>query len=160
MDMSHLSITKLCCPACFDLHNILSRPLGSDSADFDTDNDNFNNGTDLDDDNFNNGSLDIPGRHTTVYPVLLPAGLDPTVVEKMITRFENYLYREFERMRPKIKGAPLDPRRASVNSLDTVESESGWSQHTRDHHLMPDLTQPKNHSFQILKALPMLKRRL
>ena len=149
MDMSHLSITKLCCPACFDLHNILSRPLGSNSADFDTDNDNFNN-----------GSLNIPGRHTTVYPVLLPAGLDPTIVDKMITCFENYLYREFERMRPKIKGAPLDPRQASVNSLDTVESESGWSQHTQDHHLMPDLTQLKTLSFRILKALPMLKRRL
>ena len=149
MDMSHLSITKLCCPACFDLHDILSRPLGSDSANFDTDNDNFNNGL-----------LDIPGCHTTVYPMLLLAGLDPTVIDKMITCFENYLYREFEPMRPKIKGVPLDPRQASVNSLDTVESESSWSQHTQDHHLMPDLTQPKTFSFRILKALLMLKRRL
>ena len=149
MDMSHLSITKLCCPACFDLHDILSCPLGSDSADFDIDNDNFNNGL-----------LDIPGHHITVYPMFLLAGLNPTIVDKMITCFENYLYQEFERMWPKIKGVPLDPCRASVNSLDTAESESGWSQHTQDHHLMPDLTQPKTLSFQILKVLPMLKHQL
>ena len=81
MDMSYLSITKLCCPACFDLHDILSHPLGSDSADFDTDNDNLNNSTDSDNDNFNNGSLDISGHLTMVYSMLLLAGLNPTVID-------------------------------------------------------------------------------
>ena len=107
MDMSYISVSKLCCPACWDLHDILSNPDKGKGKD--------------------RHLLRVPGRHATVYPVLLPAGLASWVVEKMIKRFEGYLYKEFENMWPTITQGTLDAR-ASFDSFDTVESDTGLNQ--------------------------------
>ena len=100
-------VSKLCCPACWDLINILQ---------------------DLDKSKYN-----IDSRHSTIYPIQLPPLLSPKVVEQMVKKFEDYLLVELGIMEENRKKSELGelhrfPSRQSVSSQvssQTVNSEFG-----------------------------------
>ena len=74
------AVSKLCCPACYDYFDILSkkhRRLG---------------------DNEETKMYNIRGRHSTVYPVQLPRWSCPAIVQELIRRFGKYLHDELDEM--------------------------------------------------------------
>ena len=71
LDINEVAVSKLCCPAGWEYFDILS---------------NGRTGTGTSE----SGTYKICGRHSTVYPVQLPAWTQPDV-EELIERFDKYL---------------------------------------------------------------------
>lgn len=65
LDRSAVAVSKLCCPACWELMDILGDSSGP--------------------------GYQVRGRHSTVFPVRLPPWLDEGVIQKLVTRFEQLL---------------------------------------------------------------------
>jgi hypothetical protein len=61
-------VSKLCCPVCWDLIEVLSEVPASHT---------------------------VTGRHSTLYPVRLPPNLGRETLEKMVCRYSGYLYDAF-----------------------------------------------------------------
>ena len=100
-------VSKLCCPACWDLINILQ---------------------DLNKLKYNTDSC-----HSTIYPIQLLPLLSPKVIEQMVKKFEDYLLIELRIMEENWKKLELGELhhfsfRQSVSSQvssQTVNSEFG-----------------------------------
>ena len=74
MDQTAIAVSRLCCPVCWELLDVLKGP----------------------DDQFNR--FGVRGRHPTVYPVELPPWLPRNVLEEMVTRFERILTEKISNM--------------------------------------------------------------
>jgi len=100
-------VSKLCCPACWDLINILQ--------------------------DLNKSKYNIDGHHSTIYLIQLLPLLSPKVIEQMVKKFEDYLLIECLIMEENWKKSELEelhhfPSRQSVSSQvlsQTVNSEFG-----------------------------------
>jgi hypothetical protein len=88
-------ISKLCCPACWELIDILRGKTKR-----------FN----------------VRGRHPTLYPVELPAYLSQQVLSEMITRFKEFLYNEIDVMMMS-EELIRAPSRQSISNSSTGSQE-------------------------------------
>jgi hypothetical protein len=82
-----ISVSKLCCPVCWELLKIL---------------------------NDDGPQLSFPGCHPTIYPVELPEWLPPPIVDKMTGLFKGYLRRELNFM---VQGVEEKKLRSSQDAV-------------------------------------------
>jgi hypothetical protein len=73
-----VAVSKLCCPACWDYFDILSKKQSLRSP--------------------GETKYRIRGRHSTLYPVQLPSWTSPDIAQELVRRFDKYLRDEFEIM--------------------------------------------------------------
>jgi hypothetical protein len=71
-----VAVSKLCCPACWEYFDVLSKK-------------HFTPGAEM---------YKIRGRHSTLFPVQLPIWTPTDVVEELIIRFGQYLRTELDHM--------------------------------------------------------------
>ena len=80
LDMMSISVSKLCCPMCWDFLVVLR------------------DDTEL---------MQVCGHHLIIFPVHLPNFLPDSVVQKMVTKYQGYLHDELVKMmgsiRPMVK---------------------------------------------------------
>ncbi|KAM6490946.1 hypothetical protein JOM56_010248 [Amanita muscaria] len=98
---SSISVSKLCCPVCWDLLDILRSG--------------------------NSDLMKVRGRHTTVFPVCLPSWLPSEVMTPMVTQYQTYLYNELVKMAKMLdssSGQLMHSRSPSMQSASGI-SEAG-----------------------------------
>jgi hypothetical protein len=99
--MSFIAVSKLCCPVCHELLNILRGETKSMTK-----------------------ALDTRGNHPRLYLVDLPPWLPKEIVEKMVKRFQQYLVTELLKLVKRAKGHARSPSGQSFNS-DSSGSNDG-----------------------------------
>ncbi|KAM6490168.1 hypothetical protein JOM56_014360 [Amanita muscaria] len=99
LDRREVVVSKLCCPACWELMKVLR---DSDSE---------------------NSPYHVRGRHSTVYPVILPPWLDDADVRALVTRFTTYLQEELNTM---LTQSQL-PSQRTHSRHPSSESDAAWS---------------------------------
>jgi hypothetical protein len=76
-----ISVSRLCCPVCWDLFQIIGEHSNLQDPESD-----------------NPHPFVVRGRHSNVYDVELPYLLPQDILEKMIDRFQSYVYMELEQL--------------------------------------------------------------
>jgi hypothetical protein len=100
MDVKDLSVSKLCCPVCWDLLEILR------DGQMDT--------------------LQVQGHHSVLYDVELPPWLPINILEKMVAKYTAYAKTELKNLQPLDKNGNCVQRHISGSQSD-ASFKSGYS---------------------------------
>jgi hypothetical protein len=96
-DNSVISVSKPCCPVCWELIKLLRNDKSTD--------------------------FHLDGHHKTLSQVELPEWLPVQIVEELTARFENILLTQIETLTPRRKRHAFNPSGQSRNDLSSDSSE-------------------------------------
>jgi hypothetical protein len=121
LDRKEVAVSKLCCPSCWEYFDILSEKHKELER---------------------TQMYNIRGRHSTIYPVQLPAWTSPDVVEELIKRFREHLrnklikMKDQQKMREKLtqssRGHAHSPSLQSIISSVTDASDNSVESNIND----------------------------
>jgi hypothetical protein len=97
METAVISVSKLCCPVCWNLIEILKTM---------------------------HGGIVVRGYHATVYPVVLPDWLPPDIVTQMLLRFRQYLRLHLVQLATDLDTKKREPRGRQSNASGISNASS------------------------------------
>ena len=113
-----ISVSKLCCPVCWELLKFL---------------------------NDDGPHLSLPGCHTAIYPVELPEWLPPLIVDKMTVLFKAYLQRELCHMTEKASVATIRKKHHVSHESESGISVASTTRDSDDDSVLKEWVGPEAH---------------